>query len=216
MEAAHFQLLLGDLDGTKEAMDKCAKILDGFDSVEAGVHASFYRVCGDYYKVSSVDTRKKVARQLLRSCGSRRHCCPLRKHESLAPRPSSCHIVRLGARCMEAASLRETLSRPFAVIPALTRPSFTSCMRSQAKAEYANYYKNSLLYLACVNVDADLTASDRVQRAHDLGVSALLGDTIYNFGELVSAIHTCSVIPFRFGGTKSADRSLSRPRPLYS
>ncbi len=104
MEAAHFKLLLGDGDGTKAAMDKCGKILDGFDAVETAVHASYYRVCGDFYK---------------------------------------------------------------------------------AKAEYANYYKNSLLYLACVNVDVDLTDEARVQRAHDLSISALLGDTIYNFGELL-------------------------------
>ncbi|KAE8221797.1 hypothetical protein CF319_g4899 [Tilletia indica] len=104
MEAAHFQLVLGDLEGTKEGMDRCAKILDGFDSVEHAVHAAYYRVSGDYFK---------------------------------------------------------------------------------ANAEYANYYKNSLLFLACVNIDTDLTAEDRVQRAHDLSVSALLGDTIYNFGELL-------------------------------
>lgn len=47
------------------------------------------------------------------------------------------------------------------------------------------YYKNSLLYLACVDPETDLTAEERVVRAHDLGVSALLGETIYNFGELV-------------------------------
>lgn len=54
MEAAHFRLILGDVDGTKSAMDKAARILDGFNTVEKGVHASFYRVCGDYYKVSDV------------------------------------------------------------------------------------------------------------------------------------------------------------------
>ncbi|EPQ30941.1 uncharacterized protein PFL1_01839 [Pseudozyma flocculosa PF-1] len=104
MEAAHFRLVLGDTDGTKQAMDRCAQILDTFDAVETAVHASFYRVSGDFYK---------------------------------------------------------------------------------AKAEYANYYKNSLLYLACVNVDTDLADADRVQRAHDLAISALLGDSIYNFGELL-------------------------------
>ncbi|CAD6962587.1 unnamed protein product [Tilletia controversa] len=104
MEAAHFQLVLGDLEATKDAMDRCAKVLENFDSVEHAVHAAFYRVSGDYFK---------------------------------------------------------------------------------AKAEYANYYKNSLLFLACVNIDTDLTAEDRVQRAHDLSISALLGDTIYNFGELL-------------------------------
>lgn len=104
MEAAHFKLILGDVDGTKEAMDKCAKILDSFNTVERGVHASFYRVSGDYHKT---------------------------------------------------------------------------------KAEYASYYKNSLLYLACVDLDVDLTEEDRIQRARDLALSALLGDTIYNFGELL-------------------------------
>lgn len=56
---------------------------------------------------------------------------------------------------------------------------------SQAKADYAPYYKHSLLYLACVDVATDLTADQRLLRAHDLGISAFLGDTIYNFGELV-------------------------------
>jgi 26S proteasome regulatory subunit N9 len=30
-----------------------------------------------------------------------------------------------------------------------------------------------------------MTTDDRLLRAHDLGISAFLGDTIYNFGELV-------------------------------
>ncbi|KAG9005667.1 26S proteasome regulatory subunit [Tulasnella sp. JGI-2019a] len=55
----------------------------------------------------------------------------------------------------------------------------------KAKAEYAPYYKNSLLYLACVNPETDITPEDRLVRAHDLGISALLGETIYNFGELL-------------------------------
>lgn len=55
----------------------------------------------------------------------------------------------------------------------------------QAKAEYAPYYKNSLLYLACVDSEKDMSSEERLLRAHDLGISALLGDTIYNFGELV-------------------------------
>jgi 26S proteasome regulatory subunit N9 len=58
----------------------------------------------------------------------------------------------------------------------------------QAKAEYAPYYKHSLLFLACIDISTDLTAEDRLQRAHDLGISAFLGDTIYNFGELVSVL----------------------------
>ncbi|KAF9514396.1 hypothetical protein BS47DRAFT_1343163 [Hydnum rufescens UP504] len=55
----------------------------------------------------------------------------------------------------------------------------------KAKADYVPYYKNSLLYLACVDPVADLSPEERLVRAHDLGVSALLGETIYNFGELL-------------------------------
>ncbi|KAI6030191.1 hypothetical protein EDC04DRAFT_102895 [Pisolithus marmoratus] len=55
----------------------------------------------------------------------------------------------------------------------------------KAKAEYAPYYKHSLLYLACVDVASDLTRDERLLRAHDLSISAFLGDTIYNFGELL-------------------------------
>ncbi|GAA6001587.1 proteasome regulatory particle lid subunit RPN9 [Rhodotorula paludigena] len=103
MERGHFQLLLGETEDAKEAMDQCEKILDALDSVDLAVHASFYRVSGDYWK---------------------------------------------------------------------------------AKAEFADYYKNSLLYLACIDVSTDLTPEERVSRANDLGISALLG-TIYNFGELL-------------------------------
>ena len=56
----------------------------------------------------------------------------------------------------------------------------------KAKADYGPYYKNSLLYLACVDPAKDLTNEERMLRAHDLSVAALLGETIYNFGELVS------------------------------
>lgn len=55
----------------------------------------------------------------------------------------------------------------------------------KAKANYAQYYKSSLLYLSCVEVE-ELPEKERVERAYDLSISALLGEMIYNFGELVS------------------------------
>lgn len=55
----------------------------------------------------------------------------------------------------------------------------------KVKAEYAQYYKSALLYLACVNID-DLSDKEKRERAYDLAISALLGEMIYNFGELVS------------------------------
>lgn len=56
----------------------------------------------------------------------------------------------------------------------------------KVKADYAPYYKNALLYLACVDDEKELSTEDRQQRAHDLCIAAILGETIYNFGELVS------------------------------
>lgn len=52
MEVSHFKLLLGDMESAKEIIDKCEKVLESLDSVDMGVNAGFYRVCGDYYKVS--------------------------------------------------------------------------------------------------------------------------------------------------------------------
>lgn len=54
----------------------------------------------------------------------------------------------------------------------------------QAKKEFAPYYKNALLYLACVN-ESDLSKEDRETRAYNLSIAALISDSIYNFGELL-------------------------------
>lgn len=54
----------------------------------------------------------------------------------------------------------------------------------KAKPEYAPFYRNSLLYLACVDLN-ELDADERLIRAHDLSLSAFLGESIYNFGELL-------------------------------
>ncbi|KZF18903.1 putative proteasome regulatory particle subunit [Xylona heveae TC161] len=53
-----------------------------------------------------------------------------------------------------------------------------------AKMEFASYYKNALLYLACINI-SDLTSPGRETRAYDLSIAALVSDDIYNFGELL-------------------------------
>ena len=104
-ESAHFFLLQGDLSTVSSILSSCSKTLDTLDDVPPVVHASFYRVSGDYHK---------------------------------------------------------------------------------SKAEYAAYYKNSLLYLACVqDLQKDLSKEERISRAHDLGIAALLGESIYNFGELL-------------------------------
>jgi 26S proteasome regulatory subunit N9 len=53
-----------------------------------------------------------------------------------------------------------------------------------AKQEFASFYKNALLYLACINLE-DLQESERADRAYNLSVAALISDSIYNFGELL-------------------------------
>jgi len=54
----------------------------------------------------------------------------------------------------------------------------------QATSDYGAYYKNALLYLACIDLHT-LTPAEAQSRAHDLSVAALISDSIYNFGELL-------------------------------
>ncbi|CAG8972891.1 hypothetical protein HYALB_00001311 [Hymenoscyphus albidus] len=54
----------------------------------------------------------------------------------------------------------------------------------QSKSDFAAYYRNALLYLACIELQG-LTPQERRNRAYDLSIAALISDTIYNFGELL-------------------------------
>ncbi|KAI4134940.1 MAG: hypothetical protein LQ347_001097 [Umbilicaria vellea] len=54
----------------------------------------------------------------------------------------------------------------------------------QAKLDFAAYYKNALLYLACIDLKT-LNPQESELRAYDLSVAALISDSIYNFGELL-------------------------------
>ncbi|KAJ3265766.1 26S proteasome regulatory subunit [Chytriomyces hyalinus] len=54
----------------------------------------------------------------------------------------------------------------------------------KAKALYPLFYHNALLFLSSVSLD-DLSPVEKVERAFDLSLSALLGDGLYNFGELL-------------------------------
>ncbi|MCJ1349527.1 26S proteasome regulatory subunit [Peltigera leucophlebia] len=54
----------------------------------------------------------------------------------------------------------------------------------QASAEFGAYYKNALLYLACIDLSS-LSVKERQDRAYELSIAALVSDTIYNFGELL-------------------------------
>lgn len=49
---------------------------------------------------------------------------------------------------------------------------------------HSEYYKNALRYLGCRDFES-LSATERKDRAFYLGLAAILGDDIYNFGELL-------------------------------
>jgi 26S proteasome regulatory subunit N9 len=51
--------------------------------------------------------------------------------------------------------------------------------------EFAEFYKSALLYLAYTSVES-LSESFKLDLAFDLSLAALLGDNIYNFGELLA------------------------------
>lgn len=65
---------------------------------------------------------------------------------------------------------------------------------------FADFYRHALLYLACVKVEEDIPLEEARERAHDLCIAALLGETIYNFGELIGhpILKVLSGTPFEY------------------
>ncbi|NXF49977.1 PSD13 ATPase, partial [Oceanites oceanicus] len=54
----------------------------------------------------------------------------------------------------------------------------------QTIGNHASYYKDALRFLGCINVK-DLPVSEQQERAFTLGLAGLLGEGVYNFGELL-------------------------------
>ncbi|RKO92566.1 hypothetical protein BDK51DRAFT_11630, partial [Blyttiomyces helicus] len=54
----------------------------------------------------------------------------------------------------------------------------------KAKMAYPQYYHNALLFLSSVSLD-DLAIVEKQERAYELAMSAILGEGVYNFGELL-------------------------------
>jgi 26S proteasome regulatory subunit N9 len=51
MTMASYQLAVGQSEECKTAMDECAKKIEEFPGLDASLHACFYKVASDYYKV---------------------------------------------------------------------------------------------------------------------------------------------------------------------
>lgn len=62
---------------------------------------------------------------------------------------------------------------------------WVSSQYHKACQDFAEFYKSALLYLAYTAVES-LSESFKLDLAFDLSLSALLGDNIYNFGELLA------------------------------
>lgn len=62
---------------------------------------------------------------------------------------------------------------------------WVSSQYHKARQEFAEFYKSTLLYLAYTTVES-LSDTFKLDLAFDLSLSALLGDNIYNFGELLA------------------------------
>ncbi|XP_076444578.1 26S proteasome non-ATPase regulatory subunit 13-like [Babylonia areolata] len=50
---------------------------------------------------------------------------------------------------------------------------------------HADYYKEALRFLGCVQLE-DIPSGEQVERAFNLGLAAVLGEGVYNFGELLA------------------------------
>ncbi|KAK4490827.1 hypothetical protein RD792_001542 [Penstemon davidsonii] len=62
---------------------------------------------------------------------------------------------------------------------------WVSSQYHKSQQEFAEFYKSALLYLAYISVES-LSEPFKLDLAFDLSLSALLGENIYNFGELLA------------------------------
>ncbi|KAI0165077.1 hypothetical protein GGR52DRAFT_557404 [Hypoxylon sp. FL1284] len=98
--------------------------------------------------------------------------------------------VRLQMRDAEAARKEldkaETILDSFDSVETKVHAAFYQINAEYYKAEmdFAAYYRNALLYLACIDLSS-ISPKEREGRAFDLGIAALVSDSIYNFGELL-------------------------------
>ena len=53
------------------------------------------------------------------------------------------------------------------------------------QARHADYYRTALRFLGCTDL-TEMSDNEKRDRAFKLGLAAILGDGVYNFGELVS------------------------------
>lgn len=105
----------------------------------------------------------------------------------------SVHYRLLLSQIEECKQIIQTSEETLEKLPAvdsLINASFYRVSAEYYKAikGYPQYYHNALLFLSSISLD-DLSIQEKQQRAFDLCMSALLGEGLYNFGELVLHIN---------------------------
>jgi 26S proteasome regulatory subunit N9 len=80
---------------------------------------------------------------------------------------------------------RETLDTLADVDPSVSAAVYyVSSLFNKCKQDYAEFYKSSLMYLAFVSSES-LATDFKLTLAVDISLAALLGEHVYNFGELL-------------------------------
>lgn len=127
---------------------------------------------------------------------------------TLATMEAAQYCLRLGDLAGAKAAITacaDTAEGYTAVDPIIPATFFrVSADYDKATMSFASYYRNCLLYLACAGgnqlAEEVMPLAEAQERAHDLCVAALLGDSIYNFDELLtrSILSTLQDTPFAF------------------
>ena len=59
-----------------------------------------------------------------------------------------------------------------------------SAAYARARADFGAFYRDGMLYLACINDITLIEPGERMELAHDLVIAVLLGKDSFNLGEL--------------------------------
>ncbi|XP_072392949.1 26S proteasome non-ATPase regulatory subunit 13 [Diabrotica undecimpunctata] len=81
--------------------------------------------------------------------------------------------------------VESTLDNADGVTPVHGRFYLLASQYYRIQGNHAQYYRTALRYLGCIELDT-LTAEVKVQHAFFLGLAALLGEGVYNLGELLA------------------------------
>jgi len=91
------------------------------------------------------------------------------------------------------ATAKEQLAKYGSSMDQLDNVSFVHATYYKVAAEYykktgqhADYYRSALRYLGCIELAEQLSPQEQAERAADLCLAGILGEGIYNFGELLA------------------------------